>query len=119
VNLNRKGFTIIEVMISILILTVGLLAMASTAGLVTRMIGQSKRFEAAAELAAERIELIVADPTCPLIGSGSATSGANTVAWRVTAFGRGERIQVIVNWPLSAGNTRADTFHTVYSCHTK
>ncbi len=118
-NLNTKGFTIIEVMVAMLILTVGLLAMASTAGLVTRMIGQSKRFEAAAELAAERSEIIVADTACPSLGSGSATSGPNTVAWSVTAFGRGEQIQVIVNWPLSAGNTRADTFHTVYSCHTK
>ena len=118
-NLNTKGFTIIEVMVSMLILTVGLLAMASTAGLVTRMIGESKRFEAAAELAAQRIEIIIAETPCPSLGSGSATSGPNTVAWTVTAFGRGEQIQVIVNWPLSAGNTRADTFHTVYSCHTK
>ena len=117
--MTRTGFTIIEVIVSILILTVGLLAMASTAGLVTGMIGQSKRFEAAAELAAERVELIVADTACPSLGGGSATTGANTVAWSVTAFGRGERIQVIVSWPLSAGNIRADTFNTVYSCHTK
>jgi Tfp pilus assembly protein PilV len=106
-------------MVAILILTIGLIAMASTAGLVTQMIGQSKRFEAAAQLAAERIELIRADTTCPSLGTGSATSGASTVAWNVSSFGRGERIQVVVTWPLSASTTRADTFHTVYSCHTK
>ncbi len=117
--MNRTGFTIIEVIVAILILTVGLVALASTAGLVTRMIGQSKRFEAAAELAAERIELIRADTACPSLGSGSATSGANTVAWSVTSFGRGEQIQVIVTWPVSAGNSRADTFNAFYSCHTK
>ncbi len=117
--MNNKGFTVVEVMVAILVLTIGLLAMASTSALVTRMIGQSKRFEAAAELASERIEIIKADTTCPNLGSGSMTSGPNTVAWNITAFGRGERIQVIVSWPLSAGNVRADTFNTVYSCHTK
>ena len=53
--MNKQGFTIIEVMVAILILTVGLLAMASTAAAVTGMISRSKRFEAASELAAARI----------------------------------------------------------------
>ena len=117
--MNRNGFTIIEVVVAILVLTVGILAMASTAAAVTRMIGISKRFEAAAELATQRVEIIRADTACPALGSGSASSGPYSVAWDVTAFGRGEQIQVIVSWPLSIGNTRADTFNTIYSCHTK
>ena len=117
--MNRTGFTIIEVLVAILVLTMGLLALASTAGMVTGLIGQSKRFEAAAELAAERVELIRADTTCPALGSGSAMGGANTVAWTVTSFGRGEQIQVVVSWPLRAGTVRADTFNAFYSCHTK
>jgi len=37
---NNKGFTIIEVIIAIIVLTVGVLGMVTTAALVTRMIGR-------------------------------------------------------------------------------
>jgi len=36
---NRQGFTIIEIIIAIIVLTVGVLGMVTTAALVTRMIG--------------------------------------------------------------------------------
>ncbi|MBI1967765.1 MAG: prepilin-type N-terminal cleavage/methylation domain-containing protein, partial [Gemmatimonadetes bacterium] len=54
---NERGFTIIEIIIAIIVLTVGLLGLVSTAALVTRMIGRGQRSTEAAIFAAQRMEL--------------------------------------------------------------
>ncbi len=53
---NRHGFTIIEVIIAIIVLTVGLLGLVTTAALVTRMIARGQRSAMAATYAAQRME---------------------------------------------------------------
>lgn len=55
---NERGFTIIEIIIAIIVLTVGLLGLVSTAALVTRMIGRGQRSTEAAIFAAQRMELL-------------------------------------------------------------
>ena len=45
---NVRGFTIIEVLVAVLVLTVGVTALVGSAGIVTRMIGQGKRTTQAA-----------------------------------------------------------------------
>ena len=42
---REAGFTIIEVMIAVVILTVGLLGLTATSALVTRMLGRGQRSE--------------------------------------------------------------------------
>lgn len=53
---GERGFTIVEIIIAILVLTVGLLGLVTTAALVTRMIGHGQRSAAAAAFAARRLE---------------------------------------------------------------
>jgi len=53
---NRRGFTIIEVIIAIIVLTVGILGMVTTAALVTRMIARGQRSAMATAFAARRLE---------------------------------------------------------------
>jgi len=40
---QQQGFTLVEVIIAILVLTVGLLGLVTSAALVTRMIGRGQR----------------------------------------------------------------------------
>jgi Tfp pilus assembly protein PilV len=99
-NANRGGFTIVEIIIAILVLTVGLLGLATTAALVTRMIGRGQRSAAAAGFAQRRLErlrpgaclaaLRVAGTDTLLRGAGwiaintwSWTNQGNNV-WRLT-----------------------------------
>ncbi len=49
---NRRGFTIVEIIIAIIVLTVGVLGMVTTAALVTRMIARGQRSAAASAFAA-------------------------------------------------------------------
>ena len=113
---NRDGFTIIEVIIAVLLLSVGLLGLASTAGTVTRMIGQGQRFTTASLLASERFEIIRAQE-CDDMASGSGTSGTYNLNWTVSSLngGAGRGISVMIESRTGSG-TRTDTFSTVIAC---
>ena len=53
---SQGGFTIIEIIIAIIVLTVGVLGMVTTAALVTRMIARGQRSAEASTFAARRLE---------------------------------------------------------------
>ena len=103
---GRDGFTVIEVIIAIVILSVGIIALASTAGLVTRMVAQGQRYSEAAQLANRRFELLRAE-SCTTLAAGSTTSGQFTETWTIATVGTGgRRFTVVVVSPTGTG------FHT-------
>lgn len=112
---QERGFTIVEVLVAVLILSVGLLALASTAALVTRMIGQGDRYTEATTLAGRRIEALRAR-RCSA-ESGSETQGYFTVTWTSTSImsGRAKQVAVTVTSPTTKG-TRTDTFYSTIVC---
>src|SRR3989475_3554184 len=55
---HEQGFTIVEVIVAIMVLTVGLLALVTSAALVTRMIGRGQRSAVAAQYAQRRLEML-------------------------------------------------------------
>lgn len=113
---DRRGFTIIEVLIAVMILTVGIVGLATTAALVTRMVGQGQRYTEAASMASERFEILRAQP-CASLANGSQTSGGYTVAWTVTTVGgSGRQFDVTVTSPTTSG-TRQDVFTTMRNCN--
>ena len=87
---GERGFTIVEVIIAIVVLTVGLLGLVTTAALVTRMIGQGQRSAVAATFASQRLERLrvtACDAAQRTDGSETLTRGGVPVAtntWRFT-----------------------------------
>jgi len=78
---GARGFTIVEAVVALLILNVGLLGLATTAGAVTRMIRQGRSATVAAALGSARIETVRAEG-CSAAG-GSETRDGVTVEWEV------------------------------------
>lgn len=113
---SNSGFTILEILVALLLLTVGVLGLVSTSGAVTRMIGQGKRFSDVSSLASARMD-VLRDTPCDSMTNGSETRGAFQVVWRITsiASGQGRNIQVVVNSRTATG-TRSDLFSTTISC---
>lgn len=113
---DRRGFTIVEVLVAIIILTVGLLGLVTAAATVTRMITQGRWYTEASAYANERFEILRSE-SCGDVSDGSASRGSFTLSWTVDSVsnGRGQTITLTVTSPTSTG-TRTDTFNTTRVC---
>jgi len=102
---NRDGFTLIEVLIAIGILSVGILALLQTAASITVMLRDGRLRTLASATAASRIDnlrLVAAStsPTCTALSSGSATSVNGTENWTIAGAGRSRTVTETVNVSL-------------------
>jgi len=78
---TRRGFTLIEVIIAMVILVVGILAMSAAVGQFVRQTSQSEVQTVATQLAQERLQMIQMDPAygnleTTYAGSESSLPGA-------------------------------------------
>lgn len=112
---GERGFSLVEVVVAILILTVGVLGLAASAGTITRLTAEGGRAGGAAAVAEARFEVLRATP-CASLASGSATSGKFTETWRITATTTLLRtVFVTVSYNTGRG-TRNLTFTSQISC---
>jgi prepilin-type N-terminal cleavage/methylation domain-containing protein len=124
-NANRSGFTLIETLVAIVILGIGMLAMAATSGAITTTLTGSRFSTQAAQLANLRMEQLRAlsrSTAIPCAAGSFASSGAAvisqgiTINWVVPAAGASRRVRVITQYPIGRGRTRTDTLLTLISC---
>src|SRR2546430_3587914 len=107
---REQGFTIVEVIVAIMVLTVGLLALVTSAALVTRMIGRGQRSAVAAQYAQRRLEMLHATG-CRSQASGSegmmrGSAPVASIARRFAATGP-KHWQVVVRYKYpTAGRPR-------------
>lgn len=124
--MNDRGFTIVEVMIAILVLTVGLLGLMGSAALVTRMIARGQRSAVASIYATKRFEELRATGCKTRTNGseqfyrGSTVIGRNDWSWatiRATAYGT-ERYRVTLQTThvTTQGRQRTETMEATISC---
>jgi prepilin-type N-terminal cleavage/methylation domain-containing protein len=127
-NQRERGFTIVEVMLAVVLLTIGVMALAGSSALVTRMIGKGKESTLAVQVATARFEKLrnIANSTTPPCTAGTFVSGnAAAVAgvgvaetWVVgaaPATGTGRAVTVSVTYRDNRG-TITDTRTTTFLC---
>jgi len=117
----RRGFSLIEVMIAIVILAVGVLALAGTAGAVTKMIGRGSRMGGSSVVAEDEMESLRTG-ICKTFGgnttgsqSATATNGKYSLSWTVTASGWLRSVNLTVAY-ANGRSTRTDRYETMISC---
>lgn len=122
---SESGFTLVEVLIAVMVLGVGITALAGSSALVTRMVSRGQMSTRAAEVAAARMDSlrVVAYSTTPRCTSGGFASGSrsgtsNNVAesWTIVTAGKSRTITEIVTQKTARGRTHADTIVTVIGC---
>ena len=111
---DRRGFTIVEVVIAIVIFSLGILGLVGTAASVTRMVARSQQQNKAATLSANRLEILRAT-RCASMAGGSATDGRYSIAWTVADTGQAKKVTITVSMPTARG-IRTDTTSSYISC---
>ena len=104
----RAGFTIPEIIVAIMVLTIGLLAMASTSGAVAKQMAGARRQTVAATIAQSRFDsltsvrcALLAPPsgTTSLVTSGTSSRSGVTESWTVTDGDDVKKITVSISFP--------------------
>jgi len=120
---NQRGFTIIEIIIAIVVLTVGLLGLVSTAALVTRMIARGQRSANASAFASRRLERLRAVGCIAaqrVAGSDTLYRGSNWVAintWAFTNAGNNTfQVKIRTTSKTIKNRVRADSTETTIPC---
>ena len=107
---EASGHTMVELVVALVILAVGVLAVAATIGVVSRMATASLLTARARFAAQARIEELLAMPSDRL-SSGEWTSGDLSVRWQVTG---GEPRQIVLDVRHALGPLeRRDTLATL------
>jgi prepilin-type N-terminal cleavage/methylation domain-containing protein len=84
---RRPGFTLVELLVSLILLATGVLALAGSARLVLRQTTTSAMRAHAAAVASARFELLSAGG-CALAAAGSRDTAGVVEAWSVVREGR-------------------------------
>jgi len=118
----RSGFTIVEVLIAIIMLSVGVLALASSTGSITRMMHFAQAKTDASALAQSALDSMryvanATTPRCTDLVSGTVGSHKRgfTAAAQVTASGNLRDIRVVVNYQVGP-QAKADTVSSSLFC---
>jgi prepilin-type N-terminal cleavage/methylation domain-containing protein len=122
---HRRGFTMVEIMVALVLLTVGVMALVGTSAMVSRMIGKGRGSTIAVQVATARLERLrrIAGSTTPrclspeFTGDSAVTFGV-AERWVVSppgAAGPARRVSVILAYRDARGPIR-DTVRTVVLC---
>jgi prepilin-type N-terminal cleavage/methylation domain-containing protein len=117
------GFTLVEVLVAVVVLGIGIIAMAGTSGMVTRMVGRGKMATRAGQAATRKVEelRLAAYSTSPHCTAGAFASGGPVVAngvttsWVVGTPNPGN-VTVTVSFRTAGGSVHTDVLTTLIDC---
>ena len=119
---DTRGFTIVEVLVAMMVLSVGVLALVSSSALVTRMVGTGQHVTRATQVAERRLETLRQSARSTAVpctnvpaGNGNATTDGMLETWSVTVSGQARNLVANVTYNVSRG-TRTVTLRTMISC---
>jgi len=110
----RPAFTIIELLVATVVLTVGVLALAATAGLVASQVGEGGQLTSTAHLARSILDSLTATP-CASLTSSSVARDRTTLRWTVARDSAAARVDLSVGSALRRG-ARRDAYRALVPC---
>lgn len=126
-QISPFGFTLLEVMISLVILSVGLLGLAALTATVIRTNSFSNDFTIATALVQDQLETLantsygnltigtdIADSNNPIDENGS-TGGKYIRSWTIAIVGSTKTIVVTVAWTSDYGTSKSISISTIRS----
>jgi len=111
---SQRGFTIVEMLIAVVIFSVGLLALAGTASVTMMTLTSTQSRSIATSVAESRFERMGAT-ACASRASGSAVSRGISETWTLDRLARADDVTVSVTF-LSNHRPRTEQFRTFLPC---
>lgn len=113
---RRTGMSLVELIVGIVVLTIGMLGLAGVSTVVLRQMNGSANQTLATTLAQSRFEKFEGRP-CASIAGGTATTRGVTETWTASAVGtRGRRVTDTVRFSGVRGSVSTVGLETVVSC---
>lgn len=118
---RRDGFTIVEVMVAIVILSIGVLGLAATAGVVVRQMTGAVHQSVAATVAYSRMERIRTGNCVAMKDSSSPSTGVTTrnvtERWKIVGT-PGSHVLLVYDTIsyIVRGKTKKQAYHSEYPC---
>jgi prepilin-type N-terminal cleavage/methylation domain-containing protein len=120
---SKSGFTLVEVLLAVVLLTVGVLALVGTSAMTTRMIGRGRLSTMASQVATARIERLrqyAASTAAPCTHAEFKTdsnivAGAITEHWVVPNAGVSRQVTLTLTYPVARG-TATEIYRTTVLC---
>jgi type IV pilus modification protein PilV len=111
----RRGFTLIETLVALLLLEIGMLGLAATSAVVARDLAVAHRTTRAQMLARNRLESLEAN-ACEANAGASVAPGGYDVSWIVQAAGKRRTLSVRVAFRVPGGKLRVVTLQSAALC---
>jgi len=112
--MNNRGFSLIEVIAAMIILTVGVLGLAASTTAIQNMTQQGGMTSGSASVAAARFDLMRSTP-CASLASGTATTGKFRESWTVTTANQLRTVADTITF-VASRRSRTVGFTTAISC---
>jgi prepilin-type N-terminal cleavage/methylation domain-containing protein len=118
---QEQGFTVVEVIIAIIVLTIGLLGLVASSALVTRMIARGQRAAVQTVFTTRRLEMARATACANQAGGTDVLLRAgvpvDSLTWRFVNRGN-STWQIIIRskYQTDRGRWRTDSTETEVSC---
>lgn len=112
---SRAGFTLVELIVAIIILTIGVLGLAGSAAVVTRQIGSGNQLTIAAGVSQSRFETLAAQ-TCANATGGPVTTRGITENWSVTGSGQTRIVRDSLSYVVARRGARFVIHESVIQC---
>ena len=120
---DRGGFTIVETLVAVIILSIGVLALASTVGGITRMMSSGQQKTRASTVAASILDSLRNNayssiPKCSGLSNGSETTNRYGTryasSWTISGAGTSRDVRIQVSYRVGTrvqGDTLLSTIH--------
>lgn len=111
----RRGLTLIEMLIAIIVMAIGIMGLAGTASYVAQQMGGGNMQTIAAALAT-RVSDSLSARRCSALVSGTTTTRGVTVTWTVSDSSRTKWVAERVQYKPKRGSTKTFNSTTVIQC---
>ena len=112
---NVRALTVIEVLVAVLLLSVGMLGLLSAATVIAQTLVYSHSYTEASAIASQFLETLRTEG-CATAGDGSWSDGAQTVSWQSREISPDVRRATVVVVTPALRRSRADTFSVTVPC---